>query len=231
MKKNFNALLALFVLGLMTLMLSKESFAKASTTNGQNGQGVQNTPIASPIGTQVKNQNQVSTRNMGEETNLQVSTSEEEGSKSGGGVGLTSKNANAVEHMSIVAKTVQELLQIRTSGGIGDQVREVARDQNQAQIQIQDQIGNIESKGSFAKSLFGPDYKGLNALQQQIEQNQLRIQKLQTLMTQLTNQSDKTTIQAVIQAMTDQNTTLQDMVNVELQTKSLFGWLVKLFSK
>ncbi len=231
MKKNYTALLALFVLGLMTFMLSKVSFAKALTTNGQNGQGAQNTPTASPIGTQVKNQNQVSTRNMGEETNLQVKTSEEEGTKSGNGVGLTNKNANAVEHMSIVAKTVQVLLQIKTVGGIGDQVREVARDQNQAQIQIQDQIGNIESKSAFVKTLFGPDYKGIKALQQQVEQNQLRIQKLQVLMSQLTNQSDKTAVQTVIQAMTDQNTALQDMVNVELQTKSLFGWLAKLFSK
>lgn len=229
LKKNNVILLSLFVLGLITFfMVSKESLAKAATAGTQNQQGAQ---TASPTGTQVKNQNQVSTKNMGEETNLQVSTSEEEGTRSGDGVGLANKNPNAVEHMSTVAQKVQELLQLRTSGGIGDQVREIAQEQNQAQTQIKNQIDKIESKAGIAKTLFGPDYKGLNVLQQQLDQNQLRIEKLQSLMDQLTNQSDITAVQETIQALTDQNTALQDIINLETQTKSVFGWLVKLFVK
>lgn len=228
MKKKYTALLALFVLGLMTVILSKESFAKAAVTGSQN---VQESSIASPTGNQVKNQNQVSTQNMGEEQNLQVSTSEQEGTESGNGVGLENKNPNAVEHMSIVAQKAQELLQVRTSGGIGDQVREIARVQNQAQDQIQIHLGEIEAKGNLAKSLFGPDYKAIKNLEQLIEQNQLRIQSLQQLMTQVANEADETAIQEAIEALTQENTSLQEIVNSEEEIKSLFGWLIKLFVK
>jgi putative cell wall-binding protein len=219
LKKNYTVLLALFVLGLMTFMLSKESFAKAAITT------------ASPSGIQIKNQNQVNTQNMGEEQNLEVSTQEQEGTKSGNGVGLENKNPNAVEHMSIVAKSVQELLQVRTKGGIGDQVREIAREQNQAQDQIQIRLGEIEAKGNLVKFLFGPDYKAIKSLKQLLEQNLLRVESLEQLMTQVTNEADQTVIQETITALTQENTSLQEAISAQEDAKSLFGWLAKLFVK
>ena len=228
MKKNNSALLVLFVLGLMTVVMSKESYARAQDANGNpNTQVV--TTAASPAGTQVKNQNQVSTQNMGEESNLMVSTSEQEGTVSG--MGLENKKAIAVERMSMVGAKVQELLQIKTTGGIGDQVRTLAQDQIKAQDQIQLQLDKVDSKGTFTKALFGPDYKALKSLEGQMEQNQLRIQALQELQTQITNSGDETTLEATIQSLIDQNTALQDAINLEGQTKSLFGWLVRLFVK
>ncbi len=212
----------------MTVVMSKESYARAQDTNGNpNTQVV--TTTASPVGTQVKNQNQVSTQNMGEEKNLMVNTSEEEGT--GSGVGLGSKNTVAIEHMSVVGKNVQNLLEIKTTGGIGDQVRSIAQDQIKTQDQIQLQFDKVDSKGKFAKALFGPDYKALKNLEGQMEQNQLRIQALQELQTQITNSADETTLETTIQSLIDQNTALQDAINLEGQTKSLFGWLVKLFIK
>lgn len=228
MKKNYTVLLTLFVLGLITFMLSKESFAKTATSGFQNAQ---DTLPASPIGTQIQNQNQVGTQNMGEESNLRVSISEQEGTKSGNGVGLENKNPNAVEHMSIVAQKVQELLQIRTKGGIGDQVREIAREQNQAQDQIQVHLGEVEAKGNLVKFLFGPDYKAIKNLKQLLEQNQLRIQSLQQLMTQVTNEADETSVQETIEALTLENTSLQEVISAQEEIKSLFGWLAKLFVK
>ncbi len=210
------------------MVLSKESYAKAQgTTGNSNAQVV--TTAASPAGTQVKNQNQVSTQNMGEESNLMVSTSEQEGT--GSGVGMENKKAVAVEHMSIVGAKVQELLQIKTTGGIGDQVRTIAQDQIKAQDQIQLQLDKVGSKGTLAKALFGPDYKALKSLEQQMEQNQLRIQALQELQTQVTNSGDETTLQETIESLINENTALQDAINLEGQVKSLFGWLVRLFVK
>lgn len=226
MKKITSMLAALFVLGLITMIATDKVWAIAqNTTNGQT-----RTAPPSPTGNRTLNQNQVTTQNQGEETNLQVSTQEQESSEEGTGVGLENKNPNAVEHMSIVAQKVQELLQVKTSGGIGDRVRLIARTQNQAQDQIQEQLNEIESKSKLAKSLFGPDYKSLKNLQQQVEQNQLRIQELQQLMTQLSNQGDKTAIQETIQALTQENVSLQEIIASEEQIRSLFGWLVKLFA-
>lgn len=187
--------------------------------------------VPSPTGSQVKNQNQVSTQNMGEESNLMVSTSEQEGTTSGRGTGLANKNAVAVEHMSIVAQKVQELLQVRTTGGVGDQVRIIAQEQNKSQDQIQLQLDKIGVKGSLAKALFGPDYKALESLEQQMEQNQLRIEKLQELKLEFTNTGDQTAVQETIDALIQENTSLQEILSFEGGTKSLFGWLVRLFVK
>jgi uncharacterized protein YeeX (DUF496 family) len=79
--------------------------------------------------------------------------------------------------------------------------------------------------------LIGSDYQALKNVQKQIEQNQLRIQQLEQLQNQLTNQSDIAIVQETIQALTEQNISLQDRINLEEQSGSLFGWLFKLLSK
>ncbi len=81
------------------------------------------------------------------------------------------------------------------------------------------------------KSLIGPDYKALKALNQEMEQNQLRIQQLEQIKTQLSNQGDLQMVQEAIEALTAQNTSLQDMVKTEEATSSLLGWLFKMLAK
>lgn len=155
----------------------------------------------SPSGNQVKNQNQVSTQNQGEETHLQVATSEMEQLMD---MGMANKNLET-------------------------QVQSVAKEQAQAQTEIQSQVDKLESRSNLSKKLFGPDYKAIKNLNQQMEQNRLRIQTLVEFKNQVTNQSDETQIQEAIQALTDLNTKLQEQVEIEESIGSLFGWFVKLF--
>lgn len=226
MKKLLYVIPVLVVFG-----LASSIYAEGNGVGAQTGLGTQqqlHTASPSPIG--VQNKNQVKTQNEGEDSQIRVTTKEQEnlgdeqevGSKSGG---LGS------EHMSEVAKQVQALLQVRTTGGIGQQVKVIAQAQNQAQTQIQAQLDKLESKGKLARFLTGTDYQAVKSLQQQIEANQLRIQELTTLSTQLTNQSDITAVQSTIQALIQENTSLQDKIAAELQTRSLFGWLVRLFAQ
>src|SRR4030065_498232 len=126
-------------------------------------QGVQQRINISPSPTGNEIQNQI--QNQGEEQ--QIQTQEQENQENATGEGSQNRNQNAVQNMSEVAKYVQQLQQIRTTGGIGDQVRQVAREQ----------------------------------------------------------------IQATIQALMQENTTLQERISAEEQTKSLFGWLVNLYNK
>lgn len=183
----------------------------------------------SPTGNQIKNQNQVKTQNQGEEKQIQTQTQEQENLEEGQGEGLQNRNQNAVQNMSIVAQKVQELLRIRTTGGIGDQVRQIAREQNQAQTQIQDNLNKLENRSGFLKRLFGPEYKAIKNLNQQMEQNKLRIQQLQPLQNQVTNQADETQLSEAIQALVEQNTSLEKQVQAEEQVGSVFGWLIRLF--
>ena len=185
---------------------------------------------------QIENQNQAEIKNHGEGTQTHqgipeqettVIETQKEGTKEAG----QNRNEEAVLHMSAVATQVQQLLQVRTEGGIGKQVRQIAREQNQAQTQIQTQLNKLNSKNQLLRLLTGTDFGAVKNLQTQMEQNQLRIKQLQELQTKLTNQNDITLIQATIQALTDQNTALQDKVNTEEQSVSLFGWLFKLLAR
>ena len=180
---------------------------------GQQGQGVQqqdrvqdpatheDEAVVSPQGSQVQNKNQVSTQNKGEETRLQVAT--------------------------------QQMEQLMKMEGLnekaGNQARNIAQEQMQTQVQIQTQLKKLESRSGLMKKLFGPDYKAIKNLKQQMEQNQLRIQQLQELQAQVVNQADEAQLEKAIQALVEQNTALQDQVQAEEETGSLFGWLIKLF--
>lgn len=233
--------LSILIITVAFLAISSTVYAANNGTGSQGAAGTQQgTAIptqkrlqASPstTGNQVKNQNQVKTQNEGENSQLQVETQEQEDFKEGSESGSQNRNQNAVQNMSEVAAQVQWLLQIRTTGGIGEQVRQVARAQNQAQTQIQEQINKLDSKGKLARIITGTDYGAIKKLEQHLEQNQLRIRQLEQLQNQLTNQEDITAVREAIQALTQENTSLRELINAEEQTGSLFGWLFKLFAK
>lgn len=212
-------------------------FAASSGTGTQTQQRLQVSP--SPAGNMIQNQNQVKTKNEGEESQIQTNTQEQEnfgGSQGTQGQGMpketSPKSEIAAQNMSNVAQKVEELLTTKTmQGGIGQQVKVIAQEQKMAQEQIQAELGNIDSRAGLLKSIIGPDFKALKNMQKQMEQNQLRIQQLTQFENQLTNQGDITQVQEMIQALTDQNTALQDRVNLEEQSGSLLGWLFKLMAK
>lgn len=156
----------------------------------------------SPSGYQVRNANQVSTQNMGESSQLMVATSEME---------------NLMDEIPETTK-------------VGAQVKTIAQEQVKAQDVIQAQLNKMESKSTLLKKLFGPDFGAIKNLEAQMEQNRLRIQALTQLQSQIANQADETALKNAIQVLTDQNTSLQEQISAETGIRSLFGWLVKLFS-
>ena len=142
-----------------------------------------------------------------------------------------SRSQNAYQHMSIVAQSVEGLLETNIKGGIGEQVREIARQQNQSQEQIQQNLEKVESRPGWFKKLFGTDKKAVKNLTGQIAQNQLRLEQLTEIQTQLSNQSDLQTIQLAVETLTDQNTALQQVLEEEEQIKGIFSWLTALFAR
>ncbi len=63
-----------------------------------------------------------------------------------------------------------------------------------------------------------------------IEQNQAWIENSE-LKNQLTNQGEIAQVEEMMQALINQNTALQERINLEQQSSGLFGWLFKLFAK
>lgn len=206
MKKLLYIIPVLVVFG-----LTPNAYAANSGTGAQTGGQVQqqdriqdpttHTGTPSPSGNQVQNQNQINTQNQGEETQLQVATSEMEQLMD---MGMSNKNLES-------------------------KVQSLAQEQAQAQNEIQNQVNKLKSKPNLAKQLFGPDFGAIKSLTQQMEQNRLRIQQLVELQNQVTNQADEAQLQEAIQALTEQNTNLQEQIQAEESIGSLFGWLVRLF--
>jgi len=235
------------------ILLSFSTFARAAknenagsgVVTGSSGQGSvtgqstvtspQKQPItATPSQPAVQVQNRAKTQNQGEDSQLMIETREATNlEKTAVGVKSESPRSEmAKEKMSDVATQVETLLTNKTmKGGIGEQVKQVATEQKQAQEQVKSNLNQVENRKGLLKSLIGPDYKALKSMEDQVEANQLRIEKLMELKTQLSNQSDVAMIEATIQALTEQNTQLQETVTDESQSKSMFGWLFRYFVK
>lgn len=211
-------------------------FAQGSNSGqGTNTQVQQRLLSPSPSGDALQNQNRLKNQNEGDDVQIQVKSQEQESevsSKDGEGKGISSRSENAREHMSVVAAKVEELLTNRpVKGGIGEQVSKIAQEQKEAQQQIQANFEKIEKRSGIVKFIIGLDFNALKNMQRIIEQNQVRIQELAQLKSQLTNQGDIDKVQEAIQALVDQNVALQDRIDLEERSSGLFGWIFRFFAK
>jgi len=147
-----------------------------------------------------------------------------------------SENAGGVngeKHRSTVANFVQTLLNVadREQGGIGEQVRVIAQEQEQSKEKTADQIESIQERNNIKTFLIGTNYKNVGALRSEMVQVRNRIEKLTRLMEQAENQEDKTALQEQIQIMEQEATNIEAFLKANEDKFSLFGWVVKLFNK
>ena len=139
---------------------------------------------------------------------------------------------NAEQHRSSVANFVQSLLQVADrEGGIGEQVRTIAQQQNQS-VDITVQAMEMVQKRSRVKTFFfGSDYKNLGALRSEIVQTQNRAKQLNGLIENVQNVGDKTELQSQVQIIEQEQARIENFIKDQEGKFSLFGWFVKLFNK
>ena len=133
---------------------------------------------------------------------------------------------------SRVAAAVQALLQVADrNGGIGKEVRVIAQNQNQNQETAENSLEANQKKGKVAKFFFGPNYKEIKKTQKLLEQNQEQVDRLTQIQGQITDQADQQKITEQIQELQKVNQETQDLLKTISKDLSLFGWIVKLFTK
>jgi hypothetical protein len=137
---------------------------------------------------------------------------------------------NAEEHRSTVANFVQTLLKTASSteGGIGQEVRVIAQQQNDSDATTTKAIEKIQSRSKIKTFLFGSDYKNLGALRSELVQTRNRIDQLNRIIQNATSTAE---IQTQIQTLEEEQTKIENFIKEQESKFSLFGWLVKLFSK
>ena len=219
------------------LLVAVPVLAKGSTeAQGQQGQAVvgsqgnttvttapvknTNTTIT-PTGNQVKNQNEVKTQNQGEDSQISVKTQESE-----------QLNQDVDDSLTKVSDQVKELIEtVGAKTGIGQEVKEIAQNQEKNQEKIKTSYGELKNRGSLVRLFVGSDKKLIQALEEMTEENKETIQKLEELKLETKNSSDLEQLQETIDLMIYQNTSLGEKISKEKQANGLFGWFVKLFDK
>ena len=140
---------------------------------------------------------------------------------------------NAEEHRSAVANFVQSLLQVADrEGGIGEQVRVIAQQQNDSEnTTTQAAIEKVEKRNKIKTFLFGSDYKNLGALRSEIVHTRNRLDQLNRLLPTVQNASNTVEIQNQIQTLEQEQTKIENFIKAQENKISLFGWLLRLFNK
>lgn len=228
MKKTFVvAFLLMFGLAIQAQAVSSNSNQgiKNGQTNVTMAQGNQ-------AGNAVQTQEQNQIKNQGEET--QIQTQEQNEIQANDKAKDKTKNnkgqVNAESHRSIVANFVQSLLAVADrEGGIGQEVRTIAEQQNGTKDRAADIIYAVENRNKLKTFLIGTSYKNLGELRSQMVQTRNQIDQLKRLADKAENEADKTELQTQIQTLEQEQANIETFITQNENKFSLLGWAVKLF--
>lgn len=220
----------LLMFGLVVQTQAVSTSSNQGTKTGQTDVQAQ----GSQTGNAVKTQEQNKVMNQGE--NTQIQTQEQNAVQTqDSGKGKTSKGKSSSnpseQRRSQVANAVQAMLQVADrEGGIGQQVKVIAQNQNQNQVKLEQNIEKIQDRGGFAKFFIGPNYGEIKNAQKILEQNRLQIQQLNQIKNQLSNEGDQQQLAEQIKTLERVNREIETLLADAQEGFSLFGWLNKLIS-
>ena len=136
---------------------------------------------------------------------------------------------NMYQNQNQVRLAVHALLAMEdVVGGIGKNVSAIAKEFNnsvQATIRAEERI---QTRNRIARFFAGGDNKAGEEIEQEVNQNQQRIQELKQLREQCEcGEEVKSMFQEQIQSMEQEQNRLQELAQAEKKSKGLFGWLWK----
>jgi hypothetical protein len=124
------------------------------------------------------------------------------------------KQVNGAEQRSTVATFVQTLLNVadREQGGIGEQVRVVARQQNETKDKVADAIDKVRNRSKVKVFLIGTDYKNIGQLRREMVKTRNQIDWLNRLLDKTTSEESKTALQGQIQTLEQEQQKIEDFL-------------------
>lgn len=228
----------LIVASLLLFGLVVQTQAASTNSNQGNKSGQSDTTVTTgdQTGNAVQTNEQNRVMNQGENTQIQtqeqnvVETQNNNVTADKSNKGKSGSNPSE-QRRSQVANAVRAMLQVADrEGGIGQQVRVIAQNQNQNQVKLEQNIEKIQSRGGFAKFFVGPNYGEIKDTQKTLEQNKEQIRQLNQIRTQLSNQGDQQQLAEQIRILEQTNQEIEILLTNAQKGFSLFGWLNKLAS-
>jgi hypothetical protein len=138
--------------------------------------------------------------------------------------------ASSESHRSVVASFVQSLLSdADRDGGIGAEVRAVAKSQNDSASTTAMAITKVEGRSAFKSFLLGTDWKTVGMLRGELATTSANIARLEAVRAKATDASVKADLQVQIDALKSEQANVQTFVDAHANAFSLFGWFTKLF--
>jgi hypothetical protein len=130
------------------------------------------------------------------------------------------------DHRSEVADFVKSLNDVADieEGGIGKQVRTVARAQRLSADKVVSLMDDVKTRGGLVRFLFGPRKDGLDGIQEEIAANNARIAILNSVIAQINDADIKAILAKQVENLQQETTNLTSFVNGELDKSSLLAW-------
>jgi hypothetical protein len=219
----------------ITFQVSAVNSNSQSQSNGSSAQGSKTTttPAVTSTGNAVNTIEENKLMNQGEATQIQVQeqnavqTQDKTIDKTNQGKGKSTSE----QRRSQVATAVQAMLQIADrNGGIGQQLRTIAQNQNQNQEKLEKNMEKIQSRSGIVKFFIGANYGEIKNAQKTLEQNKEQIKQMNQLRTQLSNQGDQQQLSEQIKVLEQSNQEIETLIEDAQGGFSLFGWLNKIIS-
>jgi hypothetical protein len=135
-------------------------------------------------------------------------------------------------HRSTVTSFVQSLTNVADrDAGIGEQVRTIARTQNESATTTLQAMERIQTRNQLKTLLIGNDYKNLGVLRSEMVKTQNNLGKLNTLLSSTTDSTIRAELTEQINVLTAEQTKINDFVNANEKSFSILGWFTRLFIK
>ena len=139
--------------------------------------------------------------------------------------------ATAETHQSAVASFVASLLaDADRDGGIGAEVRAVAKSQQDSASTTAAAMVKVEARSALKTFFLGTDWKNTGALRSELAKGAADIARLEAARDRATDVSVKAGLTLQIEALKDAQTNIETFVEAHENSFSLFGWFTKLFS-
>ena len=136
------------------------------------------------------------------------------------------------DHRSAVATFVQSLLDIADrEGGIGEQVSEVAKSQNDSATTTVSAMKRVEERGAVRKFFFGSDYKNLGVIRSELATTTQNIAKLKLAADKVVFEADKIELNTQIQNLETELIKINTYLKAHEDIFSLFGWFNKIINQ
>jgi hypothetical protein len=140
-------------------------------------------------------------------------------------------NITGQEHRNEVSDVVRELRRVGGQPSIGEEVRQVAQDEEDSAKRAEEAMNKINKIGRFRTIFIGTDYKNLGVLRSEIVKTQNAIERLTKAMERAIDINIKADLQKQIDALKAIKIKTETFIKDHESQFSFLGWFVRLFNR